>query len=527
MRSSPGPRRFAAHCATTLAAVLAFCAPPAAATFSCANLASLALPDTSIKTAVEVPAGSFTPPGSTTPLTGLPAFCRVVGVIAPAINFEVWLPLSGWNNRFQGVGNGGLAGSISYGALATALREGYATASTDTGHLSSDTTWLTNAQQLIDYGYRAIHEITVKSKAIVESFYTQPARYSYFNGCSTGGGQGLMQAQRYPADYDGILAGAPNWDQISLRAGGHVWAWVASHLTSASGLTATQFNLLNKAALAKCDAIDGLADGIIDDPRRCKFDPGTLACASGQDPTTCLTAPQLAAVRKIYAGGTSPTTGARIWPGYLPGSELGWNQTTGALPFGAATTFFRFAVFKNPTYDFLNFDFDRDTALARQGFASILVADSPNLRRFKRRGGKLLLYHGFADPLITTTATLDYYGKLLDFFEDRREHHSETMDEVREFARLFLIPGMGHCSGGPGTDTFDGMGALVDWVENGRAPRRILASHLTNGVVDKTRPLCVYPSTAVYAGSGDPNRAENFVCRTPRGGHRHHRHHRD
>lgn len=502
-------------------------APPAPPQVACESLSALSLPDTTITLAQSVPAGVNASPVGTISR----AICRVAGTVAPQIKFEVWMPSADWNGKFQGVGNGGLAGTISYGALRTALTTGYATASTDTGHVNTDTTWFTNPQQTIDNGYRAIHEMTVKAKAIIRAYYGERERFAYFNGCSTGGGQGFMEAQRYPADYDGILAGAPNWRPTRLRAGGHVWAWVATHKDPASTIPAAKLPLIGNAVLAKCDALDGVADGVIEDPRTCRFDPDELLCKQGQDPATCLAAPQVEAVHKLYQGGRNPNTGEQIFPGYARGAEFGWNALIGgATPFGAGYEFFRWAVFRDPNYDFRQFDFDAHVALADQLFGHILNADSADLRRFARRGGKLLVYHGWADPLIPTYNTLEYYDQLLDFFgapghRGRGENHDyKALERVQRFARLFLVPGMGHCSGGPGTDTFDGMGVLEQWVEQGKAPKKIIASHLTNGVVDKTRPLCAFPKVAVYKGAGSTNDATNFVCRDPG---QHPRHRRD
>jgi feruloyl esterase len=497
--------------------------PPPLPQVACEELAKLVLPDTAITLAQSLSAGVNAAPVGTIPLP----ICRVAGTVAPQIKFEVWLPAGDWNGKFQGVGNGGLAGTISYGAMRTALANGYATASTDTGHVSTDTTWFTNEQQTIDNGHRAIHEMTVKAKAIVRAYYGERERFAYFNGCSTGGGQGYMSVQRYPEDYDGVLAGAPNWIPTRLRAGGHVWAWVATHKDPAATIPTagptSKLPLMGNAVLARCDARDGVVDGVIEDPRTCDFNPDELLCKPGQDPATCLTAPQVGAVHKLYGGARNPNTGEQIFPGYARGVEFGWNALIGgANPFGAGYEFFRHAVFQDPAYDFRNFDFDAHVALADQLFGDIINADSPDLSRFARRGGKLLIYHGWADPLIPTYNSLDYYDRLLAFFGDRGhrrhrdEHDREALHRVQKFARMFLIPGMGHCSGGPGTDTFDGMGVLEQWVEQGKAPQQIAASHLTNGVVDKTRPLCLYPRVALYKGSGDTNDAANFVCRKTR-----------
>ena len=501
--------------------------PPPLPQLACEELAKLSLPDTTITLAQSLPAGVNGAPVGTIPL----AICRVAGTVAPQIKFEVWLPSSAWNGKFQGVGNGGLAGTISYAAMRTALTTGYATASTDTGHVNTDTTWFTNEQQTIDNGHRAIHEMTVKAKAILQMYYGERERFAYFNGCSTGGGQGFMSVQRYPEDYDGVLAGAPNWIPTRLRAGGHVWAWVATHKDPAATIPATKLPVMGSAVLAQCDTRDGVVDGVIEDPRTCNFNPDELLCKQGQDPATCLSAPQVGAVHKLYDGAKNPNTGEQIFPGYARGVEFGWNALIGgATPFGAGYEFFRYAVFQNPSFDFRTFDFDAHVALADERFGSIINADSPDLSRFARRDGKLLIYHGWADPLIPTYNSLDYYDRLLDYFGDRGHrrhgdpHDHEALHRVQKFARMFLIPGMGHCSGGPGTDTFDGMGVLEEWVEKGKAPKRIVASHLTNGVVDKTRPLCLYPRVAVYKGSGNTNDAANFECRkTGTDGSRHRR----
>lgn len=515
--------------------------PPASPQIACEKLAqTLSLPDTTITLAQSVPAGTVLPSPVPASVGAIPIpICRVAGTVWPQIKFEVWMPDGGWNGKFQGVGNGGLAGSITYAAMRTALLTGYATASTDTGHVSTDITWFTNEQQTIDNGHRGIHEMTVKAKAIVRAYYGERERYAYFNGCSTGGGQGFMEVQRYPEDYDGVLAGAPNWIPTRLRAGGHVWAWVATHKDPATTIpttgTGSKLPLMGNAVLAQCDARDGVTDGVIEDPRTCTFNPDELLCKQGQDPATCLSPAQVGAVHKLYAGSKNPNTGEQIFPGYARGVEFGWNALIGgANPFGAGYEFFRWAVFQDPAFDFRTFDFDAHVTLADEKFGPIINADSPNLARFARRGGKLLIYHGWADPLIPTFNTLDYYGRLLEYFGDqghRRHgvsHDHEALQRVQKFARLFLIPGMGHCSGGRGTDTFDGMGVLEKWVEEGKAPKRILASHLTSGVVDKTRPLCLYPRVAEYKGSGDTNDAANFECRkSGQDGSRHRRDHDD
>jgi len=516
-------RAFVRACAAT-PLMLLLCqaaAPVLAEQLSCASLASLHLPNTTITAAEEVTGGSFDPPpagpGGGGPIANLPPFCRVAASIPSAINFEVWLPLANWNGRFQGVGNGGTAGTIGYSAMAAALRGNFATASTDTGHAATDTTWFTNPQQLVDHGYRSIHEMTVQGKALTRAFYGRHAKYSYFSGCSTGGGQGFMETQRFADDYDGILAGAPSWRRTRLYAT-HVNSWRVTHDDPAANLPAATLALIGNAVVAKCDALDGVADGVIENPMVCRWQPVELLCKSGQDPATCLNAAQVRAVEKLYQGPKNPRTGEQIFPGYMRGAEFSWGTVVGGgTVYSAGANPIRFAVKEDPNYDFNTFDFDADVDLLDSKLG-VWNAENSDIRTFKKRGGKVIVYHGWADWAITPRNTLDYYHRLVSVFKERHQSRRDAESEVAEFWRMFFIPGMGHCSGGPGTDQFDGITPLVDWVEKGKAPKRIEASHLTNGVVDETRPLCAYPKQAVYTGQGDPNIAANFACRALRGG---------
>lgn len=460
---------------------------------ACAKLAKQRLPDTKISSASAVTGGTVTPPGGE-PIADLPPFCRVVAVSEPTINFEVWLPLRGYNGRFQGVGNGGTAGTISYDAMATALRDGFATASTDTGHGAGDTTWFTDPRKLDDHGYRAIHVMTVHAKALTRAFYRRAPRYAYFNGCSTGGGQGFSEAQRFPADYDGILSGAPNYRRARLPVS-HVYSWQATHMDPAAALPPATVAAIAQSVLDKGDRIDGVADGLIENPLHVRWDPAELASLSPA---------QVEAVRKLYAGPRNPRTGEQLYPGFVPGVEAGWSAIVGAQPYAPAYNIFRLAIFRDPDYDFRTFDFDRDVALTDRTIAN-WSSESTDLRPFAKRGGRMLVYHGWSDWGITPRNTLDYRERLQDRYGSHR---------VGDFWRLFMIPGMGHCSGGPGTDRFDGIGPLMDWVEKGRAPKRIPAAHATDGVVDRTRPLCLYPSQAVYRGRGSTDDQRNFDCRT-------------
>ncbi len=519
----------------TLVIYLALGAVPALAA-DCAALAKLVLPATTLTSAETIAAGSFTPPGGK-PLQNLPAFCRVAGVIRPSsdsnIQFEVWMPVSGWNGKFQGVGNGGFAGSISFAGLADAVRNGYAAASTDTGHPGNgtDAAWaLGHPEKILDFGYRAIHETTVKAKAVVEAFYGAPPKRSYFSSCSNGGRQALMEAQRYPADYDGVIAGAPAnyWTHLLANAATNLQATLAD---PASYISQAKLPAIQAAALNACDAADGVADRLLENPARCRFDPAPLLC-KGPESDGCLTPPQMEALKKLYDG-LRNGKGERIFPGYAPGGEAepgGWGPwITGPAPeksllyaFGAG--FFRNMVFHDPAWDYRTFRVDRDVKLAVQKTAAALNATDPDLKRFEARGGKLILYHGWSDAAIPAQNTIDYYESVVKKMGAKR---------VSGFVRLYLVPGMQHCAGGSGPNIFGQLGAargdprsniaaaLERWVEQGAAPAEILATKYKSGAdpasgVERTRPLCPYPMTAQYKGTGSLDDAANFACAPPR-----------
>ena len=500
---------FLAACILACATTASHAAAPAPA---CDSLAGLKLAHTVITQARSVPAGPFTlqgPFGSRS--VDLPAFCRVSGSIKPTsdsdIEFEVWLPLEDWNGRFQAVGNGGLAGNISYDAMTEALRAGYATASTDTGHkgqmMSGD--WaLGHPEKITDFGYRAVHEMTVDAKAITAAFYRSPARYSYWNGCSEGGSQALTEAQRYPADYDGILAGAPANYMVHLQVGGN-WIAQAIHKDPASFIPASKLPAIQKAVLAKCDAADGVRDGVLEDPRTCSFNPDTLLC-KGADGPDCLTQAQADGLKKVYEGARNPRTGASIFPGTMPGGETGWERWIAGtdvppknLQHGISEDFFKYFVFNNPGWDWKTFDFDKDVAFADKKVGAIVNHIDPDLSAFKQRGGKLLQYHGWNDPAISPLNSVNYF-----------ESVQTRMGDTGDFYRLFMIPGMEHCGGGPGASQFDHMAVISGWVEKGKAPDRIVASR-----PGRTRPLCPYPQIAKYKGSGSTDDAANFICAAP------------
>ena len=490
-------------------------ADPAAA---CARLADERLPDTTITAAQAITAGSFTPPGSGNQMNGLPPFCRVAGTIAPSadshILFEVWLPLAKWNGKFAGVGNGGWAGTISYGALQEQIRRGYAVASTNTGHQAPPAAMdmarfaFDHPEQLIDFAYRAHHETTIKAKALVQAFYARPAERAYWIGCSSGGYEGLMEAQRFPTDFDGIIAGAPanNWTRLMA---GDFDATLAVLKEPAGNLPPAALSVLYRGVLAACDSADGVTDGVVDDPRRCSFNPAAARCSADAKPESCLTPAQVESARRVYDGVRDPRTGARLYPGLARGSEPFWPNRDAGNPFPIPVSHYKWLVFGDPNWDWKTFDLSRPAdyeAFTRSEakLAPILNATDPNLRAFQQRGGKLLQYHGWSDQLIAAQNSIDYY-------ESVRSELGNS-GRVEDFYRLFMAPGMAHCGGGPGPNAFDMLAVLEEWVEKGVAPEQIVATHSTNGVVDRSRPLCAYPKVAVYKGKGDTNDAANFAC---------------
>ncbi len=495
---------------------------------SCASLANNSalreLPNTTITFAGSV-TDTFAPPSGGATIHGLPSFCRVTATIKPSpisdIKVEVWMPTQGWNQKLQGVGNGGLAGTISYGALASAIENGYASVSTDTGHIASDGSWLPNVEKEKDYGYRAIHEMTIAAKAVVQEFYGKAAGRSYFNGCSTGGGQGFGEAQLYPKDYDGIVAGAPQIYPTRLRAA-HIWNFQAAGNDPAGNLSKNTLALVTSAVLKQCGGQYGVADGFLsDDPRACTFDPRQLLCKNGQDNATCLSAPQVEAVAKIYGGLVDTRSKQTLWPGFARGSEgpagagaVGWQVfgINGPQPFAAAAQFYSLGVFENSQTDFRTMDPSSAAELA-EGKFPFLKHTSTDITAFTAHGGKLLIYHGWADPGISPFNTIDYYGALVEATGLKRNANiTMALKETQQWARLFMVPGMGHCSGGPGPDNFDAVSALDQWVEHGAAPDRMEASHLNNGKAEYTRPLCPFPAEAQFTGSGDRREAKNWVC---------------
>ena len=474
---------------------------------SCESLATLKLPASTITLAAVVDTGAWPVPIARAPSTHAP-FCRVAATLKPSedsdIKVEVWMPTTGWNGNFEAVGNGGWSGAIAYAAMATALNAGYATASTDTGHEGGSASFaLGHPEKLIDYAYRSEHEMTLAAKAIIEAFYGKALTHSYWSGCSAGGKQGLKEAQMYPNDFDGIVAGSPGAFWIG-RATQAIWAAQAVHKTPESYIPPEKYKLIHDAVLKACDRLDGVEDGVIEDPMKCNFDPKTIACREGDAPD-CLSAPQVEAARRIYSWSMNPRTGKPLFPGLYPGSEPGWATWGGPRPLAIAYDYFRYVSFADPNWNFQSLNFDGDIERAERQDGATLNAIDPNLRPFFRRGGKLIQYHGWSDPQISPGTSVEYYKSVLA----RLGGEAKTRDSYR----LFMVPGMAHCGGGDGPNTFDMMTPLRTWVETEKAPDRIEASRIRNGNRERTRPLCPYPQSAVYKGTGSTDDALNFVCR--------------
>ena len=484
--------------------------PGVAGAATCESLASLAVPNTTVTTAQIVAAGAFTQPGrggrgGGNAFASLPAFCRVAVTLKPApqsdIKAEVWLPSAGWNGKLQVVGNGAWAGSIGYAAMATALAAGYVVASTDTGHTGGAQNATVNQDVLTDFAHRAIHETTAAAKKVIDGFYGAAPKFSYFNGCSTGGRQALTAAQKYPDDFDGIIAGDAAIHGLNL-AFGQIWYSQAMTKNPAGTIPREKLLLLHKAVVEACDGNDGAKDGVLENPMSCRFDPKVLACSAGPSAEAgadCLTPAQVEAAQKIYSGARNTRTGTPAYPGLELGSEGGWTPA----PVGYAVDLFKYVVFKNPSWDPGTLNFDGDYSLTAVDEHKQLDADNPDLSRFFRSGGRLLMYHGWSDPGIPARASISYYDAV----------RAKTGRAANDSLRLFMVPGMGHCGGGEGVTAFDFVSELDRWVTTGKAPAVIPASRMQAGKVERTRPLCAYPQFAVYKGKGDINDAASFECK--------------
>jgi len=447
---------------------------------------------------------AFIQAGSIQGQNDLPPFCRVEITLTPTkdseIQTEVWLPEGNWNGKYLAVGNGGWGGSIDYGLMAVGLRRGYATSGTDDGHQGPSGSFvLGHPEKLIDFAYRSEREMTLKAKAIVHAFYGRDAQHSYWDGCSGGGREGLIQAKRYPDEFDGIIAGDPANFHRNAWA---IWLAQATFKEPSQSIPSSKYELVHRAVLEACDAMDGLKDGLIDDPRLCHFDPKVLQCPSGDGPM-CLTAQQVRTASTILSAPTT-SAGVQIFPRLEPGTELRWARLAGGPEPGALfLDYFKYVVFKDPKWDWRSFDLDRDSKLADAAMKDNLELE-PDLRGFARHGGKLLLYQGWADQQVAPEAIIEFYQSM----SQANGNDAHTAD----WARLFMAPGMGHCAGGEGPDTFDKLSALELWVEQGQAPEQIIASHSTHGQIDRTRPLCPFPKVARYGGSGSSDDAANFQC---------------
>ena len=504
----------------------------------CEKLAGLSIPNAKITLAQTIAAGTFAGPPA--PFSGkdlspfyktLPAFCRVTADAMPTadsdIKMEIWLPVSGWNGRLQGIGNGGFAGLIDNHSLGKAVKAGFVATATDTGHTGSpiDATWaLGHPEKVVDFGHRGIHEMTRVAKAVTQAYYGKAAQHSYFDGCSDGGREALMEAQRYPEDYDGILAGAPanNWTPLLTTA---AYDTQVLTLDPASFIPQARIPTIAAAVNSACDELDGVKDGILNDPRQCHFDPATIQCKGGEESEKCLSEAQVVALKKLYAG-LPDSKGNIVYPGYLPGAEEGpggWGLwITGPAPakslmasFGNG--FFSDMVYAKPDWDYKTLNVDEGLKIANAKTAQALNATDPDLKAFKSRGAKLIMYHGWNDPAISALNTVNYFASLVGKMGQK---------DVDSFVRLYLAPGMQHCGGGPGPDSIGEVGdldnpsrsmnaALVDWVEKSNAPATMIASKYAGEDrqhATMTRPLCAYPQTAKYKGAGDTNDAVNFAC---------------
>ncbi|MBV9782964.1 MAG: tannase/feruloyl esterase family alpha/beta hydrolase [Acidisphaera sp.] len=526
---------------SALLAGTALCASPAHASVACTDMTSLVIPNTTIDIAQAIPAGTYTPTGSGA-IANLPAFCRVHGFVSPVpgsvIGFEVWMPDAGWNTKIEMFGNGGYSSSLDYSDMGAQLIRGYATLSTDTGHAYStdgDPDFAVgHPQAIIDWGHRAVHQSILKAKQVVHAFYGSRAAHAYFSGCSTGGHQALMEVQRYPTDFDGVIGGDPGNNRTHLNAG-FLWEYLVDHPFGDDNdpiLPATKLPVLTHAVIAVCQAQNGARDGglssdnFLNDPRDCNFDPSILQCPNNVDAPDCLTTAQIQTAQAIYAGPHDPVDGTLIENGYEPGSEaaaepgLNWSsyfQDFNGLNEPARTNFWKYWVFDNPNWDWWTFNFDTDMKKTDNKLAGPINAMNPDISAFEDAGGKLIQYHGWADPVVPSLESINYYDRVLGQ-EGGSIHTPSILRQTQSFYRLFMVPGMGHCSGGPGPTSFAApmQSALEQWVEQGTAPASIVGTSYLNNTpsegVAYTRPLCPYPQKPYYQG-GDPDAAASFVCK--------------
>jgi Tannase and feruloyl esterase len=513
---------------------------------SCEHLASLSLPNVTITIAEIVEAGAFKVPGSaprdgggSSALAGtigpvpdvpgrvtansaglglgynggrgiplfstVPAFCRVAATLKPSpasdIRMEVWMPIAGWNGNFRGTSPNGLGGVLNYNAMAVGLTDGFAIASTDTGHQGGETAWMREPERITDFAGRAMHETTVVGKALASAYYGTPPKYSYMIECGGGSAAALHEVQKYSGDYNGVVVGG-HAAHLTRQIFGQLWPWLASHPNGVAILPSPTLSIVHDAVLNACDSLDGVKDGLLEDPLKCAFDPKQIQCTA-KDGANCLTAAQVEAVQKIYAGPTNPRTHEPIWSPLFRGSELDWSFfIESAAPIGIATGALR-TILDDPAWDYRTIDFDRVVTAADRSDLARVNASNPDVSAYVRRGGKLILSGGWNNALVPAGAVLDYY---------RSVEATIGVQDTRDGVRLYMVPGMIECNGGPGTDTFDMLGVMRQWVERGEAPNDVTASRVEHGTVVRTRPLCPYPQVASYR-SGSTDDAKNFVCR--------------
>jgi feruloyl esterase len=526
----------------------------AAEASSCADLLNLKLPHAKLTEAQVVPSGGYKEPGNNSQhhdYSDLPSFCRVHGFSTPVpdskIGFEIWLPLQRWSGRLHMVGNGAYESDIYWAQLGDRIRQNDVGVATDTGHDGQELTFgIGHPEKIVDWGQRAVHESVAAAKLVLRAYFDRDADHSYFSGCSTGGDEALSEAQRYPSDFDGIIAGDPGNDRTALNMA-FLWQFEKNHLQNDNNhpiLDVGDLKLLHNAVMAKCDRIDGVQDGVIGDPQSCRFDLNVLRCTELKH-EGCLSNEKLQAIREMYAGPRDGVTGHPIYPGYPFGSEAVEVRANDPLPGWTGywnnprkpdepqrVDFFRYWVFNNPSWNWWNFDWHADPNIALSKMADKVDATSPDLREFSRRGGKIIMFMGWADPVGSALEAIDYYHQVEDF----TANHSKTPSaeaETQKFLRLYMIPGMGHCAGGPGATNFstatrdstppvrdakhDMLIALENWVEKERPPETLIGTHYSDDrkTVLFQRPICVFPKIAVYK-SGDINKAASFQCELPK-----------
>jgi feruloyl esterase len=474
---------------------------------SCEALSRIRLANASNFQTQNITAGKFQPNGNAKPISGLPPFCRVIATLKPTsdsqIGTEVWLPESDWNGKYLAVGSGGWGGSISYGGMADALRRGYATSATDDGHVGDGASFvLGHPQKLVDFAYRAEHEMTIEAKKLIKTFYGREPRLSYWSGCSGGGREGLLQAYRYPNEFNGVIAGDPADIRRNAWA---LWLAVETFKDPNAHIPPEKYPMIHRAVLDACDYNDGVRDGLIENPETCHVNFKKLEC-KGSDGPDCLTSAQVRTAEIILSPAATPA-GKILFPRLEPGTELRWNRLAGGPDPGSLfLDEFRYVVYQDPHWDWRSFQLERDAAKAHDIDKDVYELN-PDLSAFAEHGGKLLIYHGWADQQVAPGASIEFYKSVVKL--------SPNPQNASNWIRLFMVPGMGHCSGGEGPDTFDKIGALERWVEQNIPPTRIIATHQQGDHIDRTRPLCPYPQVARYKGNGSIDDAANFACVAP------------